>query len=105
MSNNQQDAAPASAENTIFTHKLAAKLMVHGEMVDSISLREPTAKEVRQFGYPFRVRGDESVEMLGDIAHKYIVTLAAAPPDAIDKMAAKDFMALQAGLMDFFAPA
>lgn len=59
------------------------------EEIFELDLREPTAKDVRECGFPFNV---ETREIDTAKVHKYACKLAALPPSVIDQISAADFV-------------
>lgn len=87
------------------TIPLQKPIKAHDETLDKLVLREPTGRDIRKFGYPFAVRGDESVDLKPDVLAHYIAALAKIPPSAVDELSGKDFMTIQTAIMPFFEPA
>lgn len=80
------------------TYKLKVPVE-QGEIVyDSLTMREPTGKEVKQHGLPFSFNG----ELKMDVVCQYISTLAAVPPSVVDKLSAKDILQMVPVLVGFF---
>ena len=65
------------------------KPLQHGtETIDVLTLREPTAREIKKYGLPVNV-AESSVDT--NVVFQYVVELAALPPSVVDQMSARDF--------------
>lgn len=89
------------------TIKLSKPISAHGSDVDTLELREPTAGDVMELGYPFiAMVGDEGggtgIEMRPKVVARYVALLGKIPPSSIAKMEVSDLMACQAAVMGFF---
>ncbi len=85
--------------------KLSKPLLVGEEIIDEITLRQPTVKEVAEIGYPFIiVSGDNGsgVDLRPKVVLRYVSRLAAIPPSSLDDLSLGDLSALQAEVMGFF---
>jgi hypothetical protein len=88
------------------TLKLEQPLMAHGETKNELEFREPTGRDVSACGTPFRFRdrGDGETETIIETQSvaKYIVALANIPPNSVDKMSVRDFLAATNLIIGFF---
>lgn len=76
------------------------KPIKHGqEVIDVLTLREPTAKDIKTLGLPFDV-STKNVDT--NAVFNYLVALAALPPSVIDQMSASDFTKAIGGVASFF---
>lgn len=86
--------------------RLTTPIEAHGQTISEIELREPTAKDVIEIGYPYLVHsdgvGDGSVELRANIAAKYIQRLGAIPRSSVERMSPSDLQMAQVQIMDFF---
>lgn len=85
---------------------LTKPITAHGETLNELELREPTAKELRKSGAPFivieRDNGNAATEFQLENAANLISELAAIPPTSVDTMSAPDFLRAVGALMRFF---
>lgn len=66
-----------------------SKPLQHGEeTIDVLTFREPTAREIKKYGFPANIT-EGSVDT--NVVFQYVVELAALPPCVIDQMSARDF--------------
>lgn len=89
------------------TVKLSTPIEVAGETITELSMREPTAREMRSLGDPFTpVYGaDGSTRALNfdnETVVQYLSKLCTVPPSTIDKLTAKDFLSARGELTRFF---
>lgn len=85
--------------------KLSKPLLVGEEIIDEITLRQPTVKEVAEIGYPFIVVSTDNgsgVDLRPKVVLRYVSKLAAIPPSSLDELSLGDLSALQAEVMGFF---
>lgn len=77
-----------------------SKPLKHGEeLIEVISLREPTAKEIKKIGFPFDFANKD---VNAEAVFKFIGELAALPPSVVDQLSAKDFMVCVGAVIGFF---
>jgi hypothetical protein len=84
---------------------LSKPITAHGEETQELDLREPTAKDVMELGYPYLVvQGDDGqgVELRPKVVGRYVVRLAKIPMSSVEQLAIADLSALQATIMGFF---
>lgn len=88
------------------TVKLAVPIEAHGETLTELVLREPTGKDIRVNGMPFRFHAEDG-SIITDAAavHRYIAALAAVPPSTVDRLAPSDWSAAMAAVLGFFGAA
>lgn len=92
------------SEDTVVA--LSTAITAHGNEVQSLSLRRPTGKDVREIGLPYKMMVDESVTVQTEVAAKYISRLAAIPMSSVDAIDPADFNTLAWAVAGFFmAPA
>lgn len=89
------------------TVKLSTPIEVAGETISELTMREPTAREMRAIGDPFTpVYGaDGSTRALNfdnEAVVQYLSKLCTVPPSTVDKLTAKDFLAARSELSRFF---
>ena len=85
------------------TVNLAAPVEAHGETLTELTLREPTGKDIRSFGMPFRIGAEDGSIVIDSAAmHRYIAGLAGLPPSAVDRMTPTDWQAAMAAVLGFF---
>jgi hypothetical protein len=85
---------------------LATPIEAHGETLHEITLREPTGRDLRTCGLPYRI-GMETGEATIDAPAmaKMIGALAALPPSAVDRLSAEDWQAAMGAVLGFFGRA
>ena len=84
---------------------LSKPITAHGEETQELELREPTAKDVMELGYPYLVvQSDDGqgVELRPKVVARYVVRLAKIPMSSVEQLAISDLSALQAIVMGFF---
>jgi hypothetical protein len=87
------------------TVTLTHPIQAHGEEVRSLTLRDPTGKDIRTLGYPFVITKDGETRPEAAVIAKYIVNLAAIPSSSVDQMSPLDTMAALEAVMSFFGTA
>lgn len=68
-----------------------------GEPLAEITFRNPTGKDIREYGFPVRDNQMDEQRMTA-----WIAGLAALPPRTVDAMSVQDWMACAAAVADFF---
>jgi len=84
---------------------LTKPVTAHGEEVTELDLREPTARDVQDLGFPYIViisDGGEAIQLQAKTIGKYASRLGGVPPSTIDLMSAADLSALSGAVMGFF---
>lgn len=80
--------------------------ITHGqESLTELTINEPTAKQIREIGIPFRISasaGSQDFDFNADRMCRYISKLAAIPPSVVDQICASDFMRIAAVICGFF---
>lgn len=86
--------------------KLTKPIAAHGEQITEVTLREPTAEDVMEIGYPYLiVTGDdksEAIELRAKIVGRYVVKLGKIPLSSVKEMSVPDLQTMQAVVMNFF---
>lgn len=89
-----------------FVINLDRPIMVRGESVDQLTIREPEGEDLMEIGYPYLiVTGDdksEAIELRPKIIGRYLVKLANIPPSSVKQLSIADVQKLQAKIMSFF---
>jgi hypothetical protein len=101
------EAAASPAETTDIVINLKKPVMANGEMVKSLTFREPTGGDMLMIGERWPVNIDWSTGVVTpnpEIMGNVMSTLAAVPPSTIKAMRAKDFSTCAHALMGFFVP-
>src|SRR5215469_7383652 len=84
---------------------LMKPIIAHGKETSELSLREPTGKDLRKTGVPFRVQPDGIPTYDTEACAKLISELAAIPSSSVDQLDALDFVRLcDALITPFFSP-
>lgn len=90
------------------TVPLTKVITAHGKELTELVMREPTADDLMDLGYPFLViaadgaKDETKVELRPKVTGKYIVRLAAIPPSSVSQLAIVDLQAVQGVVMGFF---
>lgn len=86
--------------------KLRRPIPAHDTEVSELDLREPTAAEVGEIGYPYLVLmrdgQDTAIELRANVAMRYISRLAGIPTSSVNKLSIADLSELQGVVMGFF---
>ncbi len=82
--------------------QLSKPISAHGEEVTSLTLREPTGKDVKECGVPFGIEGG-GVVLQPAPAAKLISRLAGIPSSSVDALSAPDFLTLANTVIGFFS--
>lgn len=83
------------------TIRLKKPLRAHGQPVEEITLREPTAEDITVCGYPLTI-GDGAATPVAGAISKYIARLADLPPSSVKPMSADDYNACMGAVLSFF---
>ena len=70
--------------------QLTKPVRAHGETISVLEFEEPTGKDVRELGFPYKMDGDQAILLNAAIVTKYITRLAKVPPSAVDEMSPAD---------------
>ena len=86
---------------------LKTPLVVHGEEVAELTLREPTSEDVMQIGTPTLLIPSADGESLGveiraRVVGQYIMRLAAIPLSSVKALSIADFQQCTRVVMGFF---
>lgn len=87
------------------TVPLSRPIQAHGEEVTALTLREPTGKDLRIHGLPYRATQDGEIVVDAGAMARLMVELAGVPLSSIDRLSAVDFQAVTGAIMGFFQPA
>lgn len=88
------------------TVALSAPLEAHGETLSALILREPSGKDIRINGLPFRMNADDnSIVIDAAAAHRYISSLSSVPPSTVDQLTPADWWAATSAVLGFFGMA
>lgn len=79
-------------------------IRAHGEELRELTLREPTGRDLRICGLPYRVTQNEEVVVDGAVMARLVVNLAAIPMSSVDQLSAPDFQEVTGVVMGFFRP-
>jgi hypothetical protein len=85
---------------------LSAPIEAHGETLHEIALREPTGRDLRLCGLPYRIAmetGEATID--APAMAKMIAALGALPPSAVDRLSAEDWQAAMGAVLGFFGKA
>ena len=97
-------AAPQSTDVTI---TLSRPVMANGEMVKTLTFREPTGSDMVMIGEKWPVNIDwatGAVTPNPEVMANVMSTLAAVPPSTIKALKGKDFSTCAHALLGFFVP-
>lgn len=87
------------------TFKLSKPIIVHGDEVNELSLREPTTEDYIKYGNPTVISMDgASFSMSNKVLANYMVALAGIPMSSVTSMAVTDVVALGNVIVSFFSP-
>lgn len=78
--------------------KLSRPVQFGSDMLETLDVREPTAKDIKVLGFP--LNADKKVDTA--IVYSYVSRLAAIPPSTVDQISATDFIGLMALIIGFF---
>lgn len=85
------------------TVELTKPITAYGEPRDNITLREPTVRDIRDCGYPFRIDDTgENFEPIASAIARYISKLAGIPMGSVDQMTPQDFNRAMGEIIGFF---
>lgn len=80
---------------------LSKPVQAHGQDVSALTLREPTGKDLRTAGLPYKLGADGSIAIDAANMAKMIAQLAAVPPSTVDALAAPDWNAVAMVVLGF----
>jgi len=83
---------------------LSESIKAHGETVDHLDLREPTARDIRECGFIFESSKNAKFGFDAAVIAEYIERLAGIPSSSVDQLCAYDFMQLGLLIASFFKP-
>jgi len=84
---------------------LSKAISAHGEDVTELDMREPTAEDVMELGFPYLVvQSDDGqgVELRPKVAGRYISRLAKIPMSSVKQLTVGDLSKFQGLIMGFF---
>lgn len=84
---------------------LSKPITAHGEEVTQLDMREPTAEDVMEIGFPYLVvQSDDGqgVELRPKVAGRYISRLAKVPMSSVKQLTVGDLSKFQGLIMGFF---
>lgn len=87
--------------------QLSKPILVHGDEVTELELREPTGEDVIALGYPYLIiigDGDDvqAMELRPKVIARYVARLAGIPPSSLNKVSPADFSGMTGAVMGFF---
>jgi len=92
---------PDAPVSGAFTFTLTKKIKAHGEDISVLNIREPSGKDIIEFGNPVRV----DLQMNERTMQAQIVNLCAVPPSSVAQMSARDWNTLAFEMLArFFHP-
>jgi hypothetical protein len=97
-------AAPPSTDIVVTLNK---PVMANGEMVKTLTFREPTGNDMLQLGEKWPINIDWQTGAVSPnpaVMGNVISVLAAVPPSTVKALAGKDFATCSHRLMGFFVP-
>jgi hypothetical protein len=89
--------------NDPVTIKLSRPLVIIDQPVTSLTLREPTGRDIVASGYPLKFSGEGGTEVHADAMSKLIARIGNVPVRAMEAMPATDWQACCLEVMGFFA--
>lgn len=91
------------------TVPLSKPIQAHGEELHELVLREPTAEDVMEEGYPYIVvpaqGGGQGIQLQPAVVGRYAMRLAKIPMSSVKKLGVDDIQRLQVAIMGFFGMA
>lgn len=81
--------------------ELTKPIQAHGADVTVLELREPSAGDIMECGYPLAI-GDGEAKPQADIVGKLIARLGGIPPSSVKQMALADFQSAMGAILGFF---
>jgi len=87
------------------TVPLSKPIKAHGEEVEVLELREPTAEDAIEVGTPFLIivgDGENKIEIRNKVVAKYISLLAKIPLSSVNQLSLPDLQLAQAAVLGFF---
>jgi hypothetical protein len=82
---------------------LAAPIEAHGNTVNELTLRRPTAQEARLIkSLPYKIDKNEDVSLDLDVAAKYIAVCAGIPQSSVNQLDLSDLNTLSWAVAGFF---
>lgn len=81
--------------------ELTKPITAHGAEVTALELREPSAGDIMECGYPLAI-GDGEAKPQADIVGKLIAKLAGIPPSSVKAMSLADFNTAMGVILSFF---
>lgn len=81
---------------------LSKPISAHGADISEIELAEPSGKDVRELGFPYKHYADGSIQFLADKTSAYLVRLAKIPLSSVDQMTPADINNAAMVISNFF---
>lgn len=81
---------------------LSKPIQAHNAETSELELAEPTGKDVRELGFPFKHYADGSIQFLADKTSAYLVRLAKIPLSSVDQMSPSDINNASMVISNFF---
>jgi hypothetical protein len=86
--------------------KLVTPIEAHGETLNEITFRRPTAQEARTIkSLPYKIDKNEDVSLDLDVAAKYIAVCAGIPQSSVNQLDLSDLNSLSWAVAGFFMTA
>ncbi len=83
------------------SYKLKEKITVAGVETSEIEFRDPTTRDVRALGMPYKIGVDGTVQMNMDVCAKYIAQLSNLTDGDVDKLPVEEFTELSMEIIAF----
>jgi hypothetical protein len=83
---------------------LSEPIKAHGEIVTALTIRPPTAKDIRLCGDPLVGLTEATMRVDGPVMAALISNLAGIPPSSVDMLSYADFKDVSNTVMSFLAP-
>lgn len=81
---------------------LNTPIMAHDEEITVLEFREPTTKDARSLGIPYRFDQTGTPYPVTEITGNYISRLAGIPSSSVDQLSLVDFNSLSLLVLSFF---
>jgi hypothetical protein len=81
---------------------LSKPIQAHGAEISELDISEPTGKDVRELGFPYKHYVDGSIQFLADKTAAYLVRLSKIPMSSVDQMSPADINNASMVLSNFF---
>lgn len=84
------------------TYKLIDPIEVASKTVDEIVINCPTARLVRECGWPMDIMSETAVNPNVNVCLKYVAKCSTLTPSEIDKMSPRDIIGVCGTVLGFF---